>query len=252
MAVGPPVVGQDLCITGAHYSTLLKWHLSVPLLPADCAVVLGNHAVSCKKSEFGDRHLGTETFFCQVLAQSRDPHGRGVEIAGNGRRPAEILLKTWEGRQDHAVALAIVHPNPVTVRPLRGSAAIFLKDKGQQKCRVSADSCGQMGFDFSPMVFDTWDGLHGAGKKVVKAMFTRCDAPPLPSARPAEMCALRQGVSVQLGRSVARWLEALMMVTTEALHFRPPPRSLQRVTRGGEVTGRGFPASKTLRWYRTC
>jgi len=32
-----PPGGQGLCLTGAHYSTLLKWHQSVPLLPADCA-----------------------------------------------------------------------------------------------------------------------------------------------------------------------------------------------------------------------
>jgi len=66
------------------------------------------------------------------------------------------------------------------------------------------------------MVLDTWRGLHGAGKEVVKAMFTRCGPPPrLPSARPAEVGALRQGLSMQLCRSVARQLEALMMVSTD-------------------------------------
>jgi len=74
-------VGQGLCLTGANYSTLLKWQLGVHLLPADCAGrpcplcgwpvdVFGDHAVSCKKSGFEDRHLGTQTFFCQVLAGS--------------------------------------------------------------------------------------------------------------------------------------------------------------------------------------
>jgi len=70
--------------------------------------------------------------------------------------------------------------------------------------------------DFSPMVFDTWGGLHGAGKEVVKAVFARCTAPLLPSARPAAGGALRQGLSVQLGRPVARQLEALMIVSAEA------------------------------------
>jgi len=74
----PPVAGQGLCLAGTNYSTLLKWHLGVPLLPADCAGrpcplcggpvdIFGNHAVSCKKSGFGDRHLGTQSFLCQVL-----------------------------------------------------------------------------------------------------------------------------------------------------------------------------------------
>jgi len=84
-----PVAGQGLCLTGANYSTLLKWHVGVPLLPADCAGrpcplcggpvdVFGDHAVSYKKSRFGDRHLGTQTFLCQALTQSRVPHDREV------------------------------------------------------------------------------------------------------------------------------------------------------------------------------
>ncbi|MGC9200329.1 MAG: hypothetical protein ACP5E5_15795, partial [Acidobacteriaceae bacterium] len=55
----------------------------------------------------------------------------------------------------------------------------------------------------------------GAGKEVVKAIFARCTASLLPGARPAAVGALRQGLAVQLGRSVARQLEALMMVSTE-------------------------------------
>jgi len=59
-------------------------------------------------------------------------------------------------------------------------------------------------------------GHHGAGNDLVKVLFTRCTAPLLPSAGPAAVGALRQGLSMQLGRSVARQLEALLMVTTEA------------------------------------
>jgi len=51
---------------------------------------------------------------------------------------------------------------------------------------------------------------------VVEAMFARCIAPLLTSARPAAVGALRKGLSVQLGRSVAHQLEALMMVSTDA------------------------------------
>jgi len=50
----------------------------------------------------------------------------------------------------------------------------------------------------------------------VKAIFTPCTAPLLPGARPAAVVALRQGLSVQLGCSLARQLEARMMLSTEA------------------------------------
>jgi len=103
-----------------------------------------------------------------------------VNISGNGRRPADVLLRAWDGRRDLAVDLTIVQSNPATGRPLRGSAATFLRDKGQQKYRESADSCGRMGVDFSPMVFDSWGGLHLAGKDVVKAIFAPCTASFLP------------------------------------------------------------------------
>jgi len=65
------------------------------------------------------------------------------------------------------------------------------------------------------MVFDTRGGLHGAGMDVVKTIFARCTASLLPGARPAAVGVLRQGLSVQMGRSVARQLEALMVVATE-------------------------------------
>jgi len=139
-----------------------------------------------------------------------------VDIAGNGRRPAYILLKAWDGRRDLAVDLTIVHANPLTGRPIRGSAADFFKEKGEEICRESAESFGRMGVDFSPMVFDTCGGLHGDGKEKVRTLFTRCTAPLLPSARPAAVGAMRQGLSVQLGRLVPRQLESLRMVSTEA------------------------------------
>jgi len=81
-------------------------------------------------------------------------HDREVDIAGNGRRPADILLKAWYGRRYLALDLTNVHPKPVTGKPLRGSAATFLKDKGEKKYWESAESCGRMGVDFSSMVFN--------------------------------------------------------------------------------------------------
>jgi len=50
---------------------------------------------------------------------------------------------------------------------------------------------------------------------VVEAIFAQCTASLLPGTRPAAVGALRQGLSAQLGRSVARQLEALMMALTE-------------------------------------
>jgi len=152
----PPMAGPGLCLAGANYSTLVKWHVGVPLLPAECAGrpcplcggpvgIFGDNAVSCKTSGFGNRHLGTQSFFCRVFAQARVRHDREVHVAGNGRRHEDILPRAWDGMRDLSVDLTIFHPNPATARPLRGSAAMFLKDKREQKVGESADSCGRMG-----------------------------------------------------------------------------------------------------------
>jgi len=82
------------------------------------------------------------------------------------------------------VDLTFVHPNPANGRTLRGSAATFFNNNGEQKNRESAASCGRTGVDVSPMVFDTWGGLHGAWKDVVRAIFAQCTASLLPGARP--------------------------------------------------------------------
>jgi len=203
MAIAPPPVAVQGLQGRRQLLHIVQGHLGVPLLPADCAGrpcplcgkpvdIFGDHAVACKKSGFGDRHLGTQSFFYQVLTQARIPHDREVEVGGNGRRQADVLLGAWDVRRDLAVDLTILQPNPATGRPLRGSAATFLKDKGEQKNQESADSCGRMGVDFSSMLFDTWGGLQGDGNDVVKAIFARCIASLLPGARPAAVLNLRQ------------------------------------------------------------
>jgi len=161
--------------------------------------VFGDHAVSCKKSGFGDRQLGTHTFLFQVLTQSRVPHDRELDIAGNGRSQADILLKAWDGMLDLAVKLTIVHQKPVAGRPLRGSSATFLKEKGSRRVGKAPTRAGGWVWDFSPMVFDTWGCLHGTGKDVSKAMFARCTAPLLSSARPFAVGALRQTSACKWG-----------------------------------------------------
>jgi len=80
------------------------------------------------------------------------------------QKPRRNKRKAWDGRQDLAVDLTIAHLNPATGRPLLGSAATFLRDKGEQKNRESADSCGRLGVDFSPMVFDTREASTELGR----------------------------------------------------------------------------------------
>ena len=87
----PPVSQSGLCMDPAHYRALLKWHLGVPLirgefggLPSAACMrpvdVFGDHAVMCKRSGFWNRHIGVQTFLCQMLTEARVPHEREVAI----------------------------------------------------------------------------------------------------------------------------------------------------------------------------
>ena len=70
----PPAPGLGLAIPGERYGTLLRWHLGLPLLPADCAGrpcpvcaapvdVFGDHAVCCVKLGFVPGTPARVTFF---------------------------------------------------------------------------------------------------------------------------------------------------------------------------------------------
>jgi len=112
----PSITGQGHCLSGANLPCL-----GMALLPADWAGrpcplcggpvdVFGDHVVTCKKAGFGDRLLRTKTLFCQVLTQFLVPHDRELDMFGNGRRHADILLKPSDGRPDLAVGWTIVDP----------------------------------------------------------------------------------------------------------------------------------------------
>jgi len=148
------VEGQNLCLgLCANYSTILKWHLGVPLLPADCAGrpcplcggpldIFGDHAVSCNKSGFGNGHLDNQPFFC-VITQARIPHDREVDIARNGRRPVYILLKAWGWMRDLAVDTTIVLPNPTDSGPC---AAVPLSSSGTRENKKTGRAPTRVGY----------------------------------------------------------------------------------------------------------
>ena len=105
----------------SEYGLLLRWHLGLPVMPTQwagtgcpkCGAASdshGDHAVSCQKGLVTLRHHGVVNYICQVLQTAKIPFERESACLGDGRRPADILLKGWEGRQDLAVDVTVVHP----------------------------------------------------------------------------------------------------------------------------------------------
>jgi len=78
-----------------------------------------------------------------------------------------------------------------------------MKEKKVKKNVESGPSSDCAGVDLSPMVMDTWGGLHGADKALVKTIFTKVTADLAPTLRRHAVDLLRNGLGVQLARAVA-------------------------------------------------
>ena len=221
----PPIAGLGLCLSSPHYSLLLRWHLGEPLARNVCAGrpcaacgapidVFGDHAVSCAKVGFGPRHHGIQSFLCRSLAQAHLPHDREVDVVGDGTRPADVLLKCWEpGGRDLAVDLTVTHLCPNSVgRPGPGTAGKLAKKAEEEKVKGSEAKCAAAGCGFSPLVMDTWGGIHGAGRALWTDIASRCAAHVAERAKARAVGVLRQGLGVTLARAVATQLEHLLEV----------------------------------------
>jgi len=85
-----------------------------------------------------------------------------------------------------------------------------------QSGKHNADSCHRMGVDFAPMMLDTWGGLHGAGRAMVKAVFNRCTTSVPPGGG--------NTLSEPFCTIVAHHLESVSKVTTEPPVWGPVAR----------------------------
>ena len=178
----------------------------------------GDHSVSCGHAAFGKRHLGIQMFLCRALSNARVPHDREVAVTGDLSRPADVLLKEWSAGKDLAVYLTVVHPAAVSApRPATGSAQAYLAQAARLKCQASEKKCAEVGVGFTPMIFDTWGGLHGAGRTLWAAMAAKCAGRGVPQYQPARVGILRQGLAVAVMRGMAPQLQVLRAVSADPL-----------------------------------
>ena len=82
----------------------------------------------------------------------------------------------------------------------------------EAKLKASAAKCAAAGCEFSPLVMDTWGGIHGGGRAVWADIAARCTGDLPAPARARALGVLRQGLGVTLARAVASQLEHLLEV----------------------------------------
>ena len=219
--LAPPSAGEGSRIMPQQYQLLLKWHLGLPILPSHWAGagcprcgaaldVFGDHAVSCQKGLSATRHHGVVNHFCQMLCAAKVPYERESACLGDARRPADVLLKAWDGRKDMAVDVTVVHAlNPSGDLTVAGAQRVF-QNAHAKKTKDYSGPCESAGIDFQPAVFDTWGGGHLGTPSFVKAVVKRAAAALVGRARVDAVTAMRRGVALAVMRGVAVQLEVLL------------------------------------------
>ena len=159
------------------------------------------------------RHFGIQSFICWVLSTAKVPYEREQGPPADGRRPADILLRHWQNGPDRAVDLTVHHPlglgDTLTVDAARAS----MRQAADQKTRLYSALCTEHDWGFTPMVFDTWGGVHGAGASLWKAVCYTVTAGLPPSIRECKQYALHRALSVKIALSVASQLETLQLTS---------------------------------------
>ena len=160
--LAPPNMGDGSRMNPTEYGLLLRWHLGLPVMPTQWAGAgcpkcgsacdaHGDHAVSCQKGLVTLRHHGVVNYICQVLQTAKIPFERESACLGDGRRPADILLKGWEGRRDLAVDVTVVHPLAPSGDMSVDGAKKALRQAADSKDRYYKADCEQAGIGFSPL-----------------------------------------------------------------------------------------------------
>jgi hypothetical protein len=159
--------------------------------------------VSCPKNSLFDRHFGIQSFLCRMMTTHGVPFEREVGHPDSNQRPADILLKRWADGKDLAVDVTVHHPLGAGAVCTLDGTATSMREVATRKERLYHGLCRQNDWDFCPMVFDTWGGVHGPGLAVWKAVTHQVTTGLNPTSRGAVVAHLRRGLAVRLALSIA-------------------------------------------------
>jgi hypothetical protein len=113
-----PASALGLSLLAEEFVILCKWWLGVNIIPTSAATCascfdvtdcFGDHALSCRKSGFYQRHQS----IAEVLVHLAEAAGFTV-IPGiplpDGLKPADVMLSHWKAGGPLAIDVSIVHP----------------------------------------------------------------------------------------------------------------------------------------------
>ena len=188
MAVTPSPATNTIISTDT-YRLGLRWWLGVPILIGDplpscagCQAPLdpfGDHLLCCPRNNFAERHNSVQDAFLSLLQAAGQGVQREQAVPGSDARelrPADLLLRHWQGGQDTAVDFTVVHGwQAAEARHVsRERWRSFLARKETAKKEKYTEACTKAHWAFIPAAFGTWGGqgpdaarlLHQVSKRV--------------------------------------------------------------------------------------
>ena len=222
-----PAEGSRTIISAEDYRLGLRWVLGLPLLGqdkegAECPAcgqqvdIYGDHLLCCRRNNYYGRHYAVQESFVSMAQAGDQPFLREAPLLkqalvpqGRPLRPADLLLRAWQGGKDLAVDVTISHPLQAAQQPWSAEKARgYLAMVEKRKLAKYKEACALEGWDFVGAAFDTWGGVGPGAKQILFKLLKRAVG-----GVPVELRALhsqehKQQLSLSLMRQVWKLLAA--------------------------------------------
>ena len=179
-------------IRAEDYRLGLRWHLGLPVLSvendkSECPAckeqvdIFGDHLLCCRRNNFYGRHYAVQEALISMAQSGDQPFLREAPLnkannrtPGPALRPADILLRAWQGGKDHAVDVTISHPLQAAQVPWTAAKAkSFLAMVEKRKVAKYEAACSMEGWAFSGAAFDTSGGTGPGARQILWKLLIR-------------------------------------------------------------------------------
>ena len=218
MAARPSNANKTI-IPPHYYKLSLKWWLGLPVCPPNtpcpfCKEIMdvsGDHLVCCKHNNFTKRHSAIQNVLLDSLSSAHIPHVREAPLQAHNAaivtqsqlRPADILLPNWANGRNLAIDITISHPAQLSEHPLtKEKSSSFLKRKEHIKHTKYDEPCKKEGWDFHPLMFDTWGRVGPTSDRILHRMVQKCLSNHTASHRTKACHELYQRITMVLMRQI--------------------------------------------------
>lgn len=190
----PPSAALGMAVPSDEYKLGLKWWLGLPLMAGEHYVcpgcmaavdVFGDHLLCCVRNNFQRRHDAVQQALANTLSSAGIPHAVEVVVPGTAPealRPADLLLRNWDGGRDTAIDLTISHGWQANERGAATTTSTmqtrerwrgFLLRKERAKHQKYDAACATAQWNFVPMALGTWGGLGPEAAKTMARIVKR-------------------------------------------------------------------------------